>query len=105
MTWLLALGQRLLGLAPVRWAAAALAALVAVLAALGAARRSGGREGRNEVEAEQGRETIEAVRRRDEATREPLDQRPISALRRLTSPGTSLPPALVQRSSSAGTAS
>ena len=69
MTWLLALGQRLLGLAPVRWAAAALAALVAVLAALGAARRSGRREGRSEVEAEQGRATIEAVRRRDEATR------------------------------------
>ncbi len=65
MTWL----RWLLGLAPVRWAGAALAALVAVLAALGAARRSGRREGRSEAEAEQGRATIDAVRRRDEATR------------------------------------
>lgn len=70
MTWLAVTARWLMGLAPVRWAAAALAALVAVLAALGAARRSGRREGQAEAESEQRRETIEAVRRRDRATSE-----------------------------------
>ena len=66
MTWLagLLLNNRL-----VQGILAALAAVGAILLALGQARRSGRREGRSEAEAEQGRETIEAVRRRDEATR------------------------------------
>ena len=68
MTWLLALGQRLLGLAPVRWAIAGLGAVLGILATIAAARRSGRKAGQAEAESEARRETIEAVRRRDDAT-------------------------------------
>ena len=68
MTWLLALGQRLLALAPVRWAIAGLGAVLGILATVAAARRSGRMAGQAEAESRQQRETIKAVRRRDDAT-------------------------------------
>ena len=64
MTWLLTLGQRLLALAPVRWAIAGLGAVLGILATVAAARRSGRKAGQAEAESEQRQQTIEAVRRR-----------------------------------------
>jgi type II secretory pathway pseudopilin PulG len=68
MTWLLALGQRLLGLAPVRWAIAGLGAVLGILATIAAARRSGRKAGQAEAVSEARARTIEDYQRRDRAT-------------------------------------
>lgn len=68
MTWLFTLGQRLLALAPVRWAMMAVGAALGILATIAAARRSGRKAGQAEAESRQQRETIDAYRRRDDAT-------------------------------------
>ena len=68
MTWLLTLGQRLLALAPVRWAMMAVGAVLGILATIAAARRSGRKQGQAEAESEQRERTLDAYQRRDQAT-------------------------------------